>query len=206
MQNIWQNSLIYIILFNFKMDTNYEYLEEVEVDVFPVTNDELTEVNLTEFDEVGKHDNIVHEDGGERMAEPLRSRPMTRGYARQLYLEAHPEERETSGNNCDNNYDSDSDNNSDSDNDSNSDSNSDSDSDTEIIFGRQYKMTEYESAIVDFVIKPIVIFWICVLWNCIAFGNVKSNGKNMGDYEITRPSPYQMNVPNQMCGMERYGA
>ena len=278
------------------MDTNYEFLEEV--DVIDVSNDVSNDVNLTELIEVDISPDILgdamdptereereeRDERGQRMileenvgerSEPkffdytperqlrsmdrhlrfypmslvnyeqltamdpianrmeeltqeststpipepvLRTRPMTRGYARQLYQEANQEQCETSDN-----Y---------------------SDSDSEIIFGKPYKMTVYESALVDFVIKPIVIFWMCVLWICIVFGanrsvsggerlnsfdvqriskefaNVKSHGPlrvskelsrgtstpygnyvpiHIGNYETTRHSPYQMNVPNQVC-------
>ena len=211
------------------MDTNYEFLEEVELNV--ASNDASNDVNLTELEEVNisphmSDDEMDREEEGQSVLnqerqrmildrhlrfypmslvtyeqltamdpianrlkksksksrpEPiLRSRPMTRGYARQLYQEAHPEERETSD----------------------SDSDSEDESEDEIVFGKPYKMTVYESALVDFVIKPIAILWICMLCNCILFLYVKTDGPRTGNYETTRPSLYQMNVPNQMCGME----
>lgn len=192
------------------MDTNYEFLEEVEVEVEVDTNDIQTpsfqtEDNLTELVDVNvsprglpeRKENTMILDRHLRFypmslvtynmepetvakgtvakgTDKARSRPMTRGYARELYKEAHPEPSESS--------------------DSDSDSEYYSDSDNEIVFSKPYKRGEHEQIIFEYIIKPPIIIICCLIWWAIAFGNLKSS-------EITRPSPYQMNAPNQMCNI-----
>ena len=152
------------------------------------------EPDSVETEETEESEETKETEPAQAQSPILQSRPMTRGYALKLYKEAHPEQYELS--------------------ESESDYDSNSDSDTEIVFGKPYKRGEHENVIGQFVVKSFIIFMFCILWATISIEKIKSNGPHTGDYIISRPmerskgavhegilpsSPYQMNVPNQVC-------